>query len=768
MATKEFTNIIEQLQAKEKELTGSSSLGGPSLLSFPMYNNSNRMVMFNSHLNQRVVLNQTEFPRVFGNFENIVGEYSSYNKKAKSDYEVIDIVEKFPIIDTGKDVQIMQYFVYDEHAKMYDVIKVNNVENLGEKYGFQNDTSGIRKYKVGDKIPKNEPLVRPTSYDEYGNYGFGQNVKFMYTCDNDSIEDAIIISESLRDKMLSTEVEVVKVPINDNDFLLNMYGNNDFYKTFPDIGEATNKKIVCVKRRINNSQILYDMARSNTQRIMSSDTPFYSDGEIVDIDIYCNKPIEELVQSQFNNQLIDYIEATNEYYERIKVITKELIDSGVPCSQNILSLAKRAKELTDPNISIKDELGSEFSNIIVYFTIKRKTGLSKGQKLTGRHGNKGVIGTIRPDYMMPHLETGERVDIMFNALGVYNRINIFQLFEQTITFITDNIVSKMKEPDTTLSDMEDMFFKILNIFNPEQCEKFKEIYGKYRTKKAKEEFFDVVKEKGIYIHIKPYWHPVNLYDAAMQAYKEFPWIKPYKTYFYEENSQRWVRMMNDQVIGSMFIMKLKQDSKKQLSVCANAPINNIGVPVKTDGAKKHRSLHSKTPIRSGFQETINNMISVDPRISAKLHLFYRSSPVARPVMGKMIIENYGKDKPIEPVITDKMTNRNVEILSAYLRCMGYEIEFQKDEFYIPKKDGKRDDRYYRHEYRGNTYIGTSNYMADEIAKQTVKERMDNNELGYIYVGGEGMIKERVIHELADKIKDDIIDSGSEWFREQKR
>lgn len=765
MATKEFTNITEQLQGKEKELFGSSSLGGPSLLSYPLYNNANRLIMFNSNLNQRVVLEHSEFARVFGNFENIVGEYSSYNKQAKSNYEVIDIVEKFPNIETGCNVRTMQYFVFDLDRNMYDVIRVSDVENLGEKYGFQNDTSGIRKYGIGDKIKKGEPLIRPTSYDDYDNYGFGQNIRFMYTCDLDTIEDGIVVSESLRKRMLSSEVEIVTVPINDNDFLLNMYGDNENYKTFPDIGEKTNKKIVCVKRRINNSQILYDMARSNTQRIMSSDTPYYCDGEVVDIDIYCNKPIDELVQSQFNHQLIEYIEMTNAYYERIKTITQELIETDIPCSQNILSLAKRAKELTDPNIIIKDESGSEFSNIKVYFTIKRKVGVSKGQKLTGRHGNKGVVGTVKPDYLMPHLETGERVDILFNALGVYNRINIFQLFEQTITFITDRIVNRMKEPDMTLSDREDMFFKILDIFNPEQCIKFKEIYGQYRTKREKEEFFNIVMDKGIYIHIKPYWHPVNLYDAALKAYKEFPWIKPYKTYFYEENSKRWVPMMNDQVVGSMYVMKLKQDSKKQLSVCANAPINNIGVPVKTDGAKKHRSLHSKTPIRSGLQETINNMISVDPRISAKLHLFYRSSPVARPVMGKMIIENYGKGKPIEPVITDKMTNRNVEILSAYLRCMGYELEFQKDEFYIPRKGDNTDSKYYRHQYKGNTYIGTSNFMVEQIAHDTVTERMKDNEIGYIYVGGEGKIKERLIHELADTIRDDIIENGSDWFRE---
>lgn len=160
-----------------------------------------------------------------------------------------------------------------------------------------------------------------------------------------------------------------------------------------------------------------------------------------------------------------------------------------------------------------------------------------------RYGNKGVISRIVPDYLMPHLENGEIVHIIFNTLGVYNRLNIFQLYEQSINFITERIVERFINEDMKVSDMEKIFFKVIGIFNPEEEERVKATYKeKCTTASKKKEYFDIVKKNGIYIHVKPYWHPINIYEAVCKCYEEFPWIKPYKVYFYEPISKRWCNL----------------------------------------------------------------------------------------------------------------------------------------------------------------------------------------------------------------------------------
>ena len=366
---------------------------------------------------------------------------------------------------------------------------------------------------------------------------------------------------------------------------------------------------------------------------------------------------------------------------------------------------------------------------------------------------------------MPHLETGEVVHIIFNTLGVFNRLNIFQLYEQSINFITERAVHKFIDENLSVPEMEKIFFRILEIFNDEEAAKVRDKYKtECTTKTKKEEFFDVVKENGIFIHIKPYWHGYNVYDCVKQCYKEFDWIKPYKCYFYEPVSKRWVKMMNDQIVGSMYVMKLKQSSKKNMSACSNAPINNIGLPSKNDNAKKHRSLYPKTPIRSGLQETLNNIISINPELSAKLHMYYRSSPVARKELGVEIINNYGRGLPIEPITTDKMTNKNVEILDAYFKCMGIGLQYDEDQVYLPTtEEGRNDNHIYYSRYDGKKYLATPEFMMREIARDIVKKRMADNEIGYMYIGSEGMYKEQVIDELASIVERDMLNDGPEVF-----
>ena len=63
----------------------------------------------------------------------------------------------------------------------------------------------------------------------------------------------------------------------------------------------------------------------------------------------------------------------------------------------------------------------------VYIAIKRK--LQVGDKMAGRHGNKGVVSRILPEEDMPYLQDGRPVDIVLNPLGVPSRMNVGQILE---------------------------------------------------------------------------------------------------------------------------------------------------------------------------------------------------------------------------------------------------------------------------------------------------------------------------------------------------
>ena len=94
----------------------------------------------------------------------------------------------------------------------------------------------------------------------------------------------------------------------------------------------------------------------------------------------------------------------------------------------------------------------------VFVAVKRK--LQPGDKMAGRHGNKGVISRILPEEDMPFLEDGTAADIVLNPLGVPSRMNVGQIFEthlgwaarglgQQVAALLDDIHARAKgEPDT--------------------------------------------------------------------------------------------------------------------------------------------------------------------------------------------------------------------------------------------------------------------------------------------------------------------------------
>jgi len=737
---------------KDKQYQGDNSILGLASLTYPAYMDSPRTIMDTNHQLQRVVVDHTEFPFVFTNSENMFGHRSTYNITAKGDLDVWRIIPKFPKLNISSKVQPAIIIFYNRDRDEYDLIYKQDVQNLPEKYGFQYDHHVLDELSEGDVIKKGTTLTRPTSYDKFDNYGFGQNVNFMYRLDMFSIEDAIVVSDRFAKSFISTEVELVKVTINENNFLGNAYGDDTKYKCFPDIGEDIKNNKLAIWKMLNTSQILYDMKTSNMKKTMQSDTNFYNSGTIVDIDIFCNKQRSELVETEYNQQILNYIDMDIEFHQAVLEATQELIDAGYNVSTAIKTWNKRTKELLNKSeedgYKIKDDNGSPFSNIVIYFLVKRKVGLTKGQKLVGRYGNKGVISEIRPTKEMPHFGNGEVVDVIFDSLGVPNRLNIFQLYEQSITAQARQIREHLK----TISDLKEkerIFFKFLNIYNEDQARKVEEDYREScKTKKEKMTYFtDYVEEYGIFVHIESFWHKKLLWDCVNEAYDTFDFLKPYDIYFWQKDTQRWVKQIRKEYVGYMHVMKMKQSSKKGLSIRSTGPINNYGLPDKSDDAKKFIIRHSNTPVRFGRQETENNLMFMNPEYIVKEFLFQRNSPVARLALGDALQSNY--EGVYDLPVTGLMTNKNVEMLEVHLLQMGYELSAEYDIIDLSDEPGIK-----THIYNGRKYICTTDEMRYVIARDLARERLDNLESGELYVGLEENF-EGFVEQLADELQSQV-------------
>lgn len=751
---KKKVNLWQQLTAYNDKYKNDDVVLGKEMLGFPRKTDSAREIMYIHHLDQRVNVKNVEKPRIYTGYEDMVGDNSSYIHRVKKDCEIDKILYKF-VNEDGTPRPPMLVFLHYLDDDSYDVEEINPVEDMAEKYGFSYDNSKALQLKEGQVMNKGDIINAPFCHDAFGNYGFGKNYTVMLQISDNIIEDGIEVSDEVAsdvtsDKFFgSDEVYTVKVSLNDNAILINTYGDENTWKCFPDIGEHTVGNQVCTQRTINKSQILFDMKSSNTRRRLSSDAPAFISGEVVDISVYCNKTRDEIPNTTFNEQILKYYDIMYEYNKKIYEYTKELIDSGCKVSQNIKIINKDVHDYIDDDVKYKDDNDRVFSYMEIYFTIKKEIGVSKGQKITGRHGNKGVVAKITKKELMPHLETGKPVDIILEALGPVNRLNVMQLYEISINFVSNRNIEHMKEIDD-VKEKERILFRMLEIFGHGQREAVETNYkSTCKTKAQKEEYFRIVEKYGIFINVPPYWSDINLYEALQTCYKEFPWIQPYKVFFYDETSKRWVKMMNDQIIAEMYFVKLKQSSKKGLSARSTGSVNRKWVPDKTDSAKRFQTPYSNIPVRRGKQEMENDMISVDPEKIAVEQLAYRSSPIARRTFATKVMENYLGVDTFEP--DDTMTNVNVQILSAYLLIMGVELLFEHDELNFTDTPGLKN-----HIYKGRKYYCSSDDMKTIVANDIANARILDKKPGAIYFGPNTSFDE-FADELANEIRDSIMD-----------
>lgn len=731
--------LKDTLAQKDQELMGKDDMFGSTLLTNPAYTSSTRSVMFNSHLRQTVGLKNPDFPAVYTNYENVVGRNSTGYYKAKSKFEVVHKIHKFK---NGKlDDHLYMLIVYDPKKDRYEMIEKFVAEDLTEKFGYTYDNTVLDTKEPGDTIKKGEVLYKTSSYDEYMNYCYGKNVPFIYMLSNYTIEDAAEASEDLVEELASEEIETVKVSCNDNDILLNLYGDDGEYRPFPDIGEDIKDRIVCAKRRVNNNQILFDLKRRNLRNInYQNDTLSFSEGTVIDINIYCNKTIDEIENSSFNTKIIEYLKMQRQYYQDLYDACKAVIDSGSKYSNDISYYYKRAKNFLDPDFKWRED-DSIFSNLIIEFVIARTSNLSVGQKITGRYGNKGVLSRIVPTAEMPYIKnpdgTIRPIHLIMNSLTVVNRLNSEQLYEQSTNFLGNRAIEHMKLNIKDPHEKKALLIDVVSSLNTKQGTRLKEFLDKFSDKELADYMTTLENSGRIYFHNPPMWEDRPKFDKLVDIYKKYDWLKPYDVYI--KKFGREIKIMRPLIVGEMYILKLKQTSKKGFSVRSTSGLSKKGLPEKTNKTKIHQELYSKTPIRVGDQENINSAIGIDTMDLAEMHLMYRSSVIGRRVLGEELmtelkmLDDFPKD--------ESFTNRNVEILNAYFMFMGIQLKATEDVFKI----GVTMDKIQGFEIDGVYYLCTKDEFEDIKLSHEVRTELERE---VITIGTREDIEERVEEEVA--------------------
>lgn len=600
---KEKFNLMVELNRKQEDLQGKKKLSMIGQGDFPGANNVMRATMNIKHQIQHLTIDNPEFPMLHDGKENLTGQYSSFYTRTDKPYEVIAIVKKYNERLKGK-CNVALYFLYCREDDSYKLVERKAVENLTENFGFDYKNEYLDNAELGEHIPAGTLLNSSTSYDDNGNVSIGVNGRILFGTHPAVQDDAIIISESFAKRMISNQVIPKTIPINENTILLNLYGKDGEYQGLPNIGDVVSNGILAATRNVKETRMFSDLRDSSLSTInLQSDQVFYGEGEVIDINIYCNNP--NLKTNKVNMQLVEYYNEAKYFYTEVYRNCKKIINSGSKkVDKEIHRWMRKAMDYLDTE-AIWAFNDNTFSNIMVEILIRKKEPIKIGRKIVGRHGNKTVTSSIWADEDMPYLtedayrdEYGvvqprgkrERVELISNPLAIINRTIPMALQEPSITFVLDKTRKHMATLET-LEEKRDFMFDVLGILNPIQAKDLREVYDGL-SDREKRKFMESSINDGISVRWEPFSKENTIRDSLIKIYEKYgDIIKPYNIFMPKPNWGRDIYIGQD-CIGYQYMLLLKQSGERGFSVRSAGAISDESLPEKSHENKIGKLWHS--------------------------------------------------------------------------------------------------------------------------------------------------------------------------------
>ncbi len=626
-----------------------------------------RMNMFTSHVSQAVSLVHPEPPLIYTGFEKQVGEVSSARRLAASPLILHRVIRKHEAL--------VVYVLVDPVALVASTVEVPVARKITECFGYS-VRDGLAGLEEGAEVPAGRRLFDTEEWDEHGNFSYGANLKGVYApLWGMTYEDGVVVSESAAARMSTTVVQEIKVSLNTNDILINCYGDDEgTYVPFPSIGEETIDRVLCSRRRLNFQSVYADFARDRIGEInFSTDDVFFADGVVIDVEVYSNAPVEQLERSAFNSTILERLRANTAYYEAVRSCLTGLKEQGYSLDADAGFALQRAKTMLSEDYKFVDDGRSDFDNMILRFRVAAELPLTEGSKITGRYGNKGTVSVILPDDKMPVAADGQRADIILNVLGVVNRLNAPQLWEQEINYIGNELVKRMRK----MSDPAERYALYQKFTKAVMPRDHGARMRKRLLKLSDEElatYMDSVMAEGIRLMVPPFYGCPDFF-AVHALYEQFG-VKPIQMTI--PAPEGVVSPEHELVIGNMYFIRLKHDAEGKFSARSAGALSLASIPSKNNkNFKESKAPYPKTAVRLGEMELVNMFALGDIQELYRFLSLYSSSEADRKELIRRLL---GTEMSGESVYrigkVEKMKDAPSlpqTILSEYFACMSLEL-----------------------------------------------------------------------------------------------
>jgi DNA-directed RNA polymerase subunit beta len=357
-----------------------------SLIPFLEHDDANRALMGSNMQRQAVPLLRPERPLVGTGLEGQAARDSGMVIISRSDGEVTYVAaDKIRVRDDDGD------------EITYPV----------QKYQRSNQDTCLNQRPivfVGDRVQSGQ-IIADGSATEGGELALGQNILAAYMpWEGYNYEDAILISERLVKDEVYTSIHIEKYEIEARQTKL---GPEEITREIPNVGEDA-------LRQLDENGVIRTGAWVESGDILV--------GKVTPKGESDQPPEEKLLRAIFGEKARDV-------------------------RDNSLRVPNGEKgRVVDVRIFTREQ-GDELppgANMVVRVYVAQKRKIQVGDKMAGRHGNKGIISRILPIEDMPYLEDGTPVDVVLNPLGVPSRMNVGQVFECLLGWAGEHLGLRFK------------------------------------------------------------------------------------------------------------------------------------------------------------------------------------------------------------------------------------------------------------------------------------------------------------------------------------
>lgn len=391
---------VHYMDVSPKQLVGVSA----SLIPFLENDDANRALMGANMQRQAVPLLITDAPIVGTGMEHKVAKDSGAVVLARNSGTVVSVNAAQIIIKTD-----------DGKTDTYKLLKFKR----------SNQGSCINQRPIvnkGDRVEKGDVIADGLSTD-HGDLALGRNTLIAFMpWEGYNYEDAILISERLVKEDAFTSIHIEEHEAEARDTKL---GPEEITRDIPNVGESAlrnldERGIVRIGAEVKEGDILVGKVTPKGETELSAE--------------------ERLLRAIFGEK------------------AREVRDTSLKVPHGEQGIVVDVKVFSREQ---GDELKPGVNQMVrVYIATKRK--ISVGDKMAGRHGNKGVISRILPEEDMPFLPNGEPVEIVLNPLGVPSRMNIGQVLEVHLGMAAKALGLYVETPvfnGANEKDVEDMLEK---------------------------------------------------------------------------------------------------------------------------------------------------------------------------------------------------------------------------------------------------------------------------------------------------------------------